>query len=81
MLLEVTPAQVAAVPACPAENTTIAYDEATGIGLYRLAEHSDGTCPFQLNAPTGEPGKVYVIIFDDLFAGTYYESYETYMTP
>jgi hypothetical protein len=79
MLFVVYPETIAAVPECPESNTLIQSDEATGISLWRLTERTmtaEGVlvCPFQLNAPSTEAGKTYVIIFDTLFPNSYYES-------
>jgi hypothetical protein len=79
LLLVVYPETIAAVPECPASNTLIVNDEATGISLWRLPERTvtaEGVriCPFQLNAPSTEAGKTYVIIFDSLYPSSYYES-------
>jgi hypothetical protein len=79
MLFVVYPDAIAAVAECPESNTLIQSDEATGISLWRLTERivtAEGVrvCPFQLNAPSTEAGKTYVIIFDTLFPNTYYES-------
>ncbi|MGJ3239805.1 MAG: hypothetical protein ACFE0Q_13930 [Anaerolineae bacterium] len=80
-LLHRIPAEAfARVGRCPSENTTIFQSEETGIIISALAgEYPDGVCPYQLNAPTGEPGKVYVMIFDHLHPDTYYESYEVFL--
>ena len=67
-----------AVGRCPAENTTV-FSGASGIIVSVLPQRPDGSCPYQVNAPTGEANKVYVIIFDDLFTDTYYESYEAFI--
>lgn len=74
LLMQVTPSEIASVPECPTINTMIANNGS--ISLYRLAERSDGRCPFQLNAPTGDGSKTYIIIFDSLDTHTYYESWE-----
>jgi hypothetical protein len=79
MLFVVYPDAIAAVAECPESNTLIQSDEATGISLWRLTERTvtaEGVhvCPFQLNAPSTEAGKTYVIIFDTLFPNSYYES-------
>jgi hypothetical protein len=79
LLLVVYPETIAAVPECPDTNTLIINDEATGISLWRLPERTitaEGVriCPFQLNAPSTEAGKTYVIIFDSLYPSSYYES-------
>lgn len=74
LMLRVSAEQIAAVTECPESNATIVEDAATGIILSRLA--GDGSCPFQLNAPTAEPGKTYVIIFDSLSSSSDYESFE-----
>jgi len=71
LLLAVTPEEIAAVPKCPDTNTLIASND-TGVALYRLAE----SCAYQINAPTGEAGKTYVLIFNSLFADTGYTSFE-----
>jgi hypothetical protein len=36
-------------------------------------------CPFQLNAPATEAGKTYIIIFDELYPNTYYESWDEWI--
>jgi hypothetical protein len=79
MLFVVYPETIAAVAECPESNTLIQSDEATGISLWRLPQRTvtvEGVrvCPFQLNAPSTEAGKTYVIIFDTLFPNSYYES-------
>jgi hypothetical protein len=84
LLLEASPEEIAAVAECPAENTLIAENEETGVTLYRLPSRAtaDGVstvCPFQLNAPTGEAGKTYIIIFDGLQPHSRYESWEEYI--
>lgn len=84
MLFYVTAAQIAAVPECPDSATLIYADDATSISFWRLPQQrvtEDGAviCPFQLNAPTGEPGKVYIIIFDTLYPHTYYTSWEEFI--
>ncbi|MDQ7036321.1 MAG: choice-of-anchor R domain-containing protein [Anaerolineae bacterium] len=75
LLLVVTPAEIAAVPECPDTNTLIAASASTGVAVYRLA----GSCLYQVNAPTGEAGKVYILIFNGLFANAGYTSYEEYI--
>jgi hypothetical protein len=83
LLLEVRSEEIAAVAECPEENTLIAENEDTGVALYRLTVRpaADGistVCPFQLNAPTGEAGKVYIIIFDGLQPHSRYVSWEEF---
>lgn len=69
VLLEVTPEQIAAVAECPSENTLIA---STGtVALYRLT-----SCQYQLNAPSLDGTKTYVMIFNDLYENTGYSSHE-----
>jgi hypothetical protein len=79
LLLRVSAEQITAVAECPQQNTLIVEDTASNISLWRLAERSDGTCPFQLMAPTGEAGKWYIIIFDSLYPNSYYESWEEFI--
>ena len=79
LLLLVPADAINAAPACPESNTLIHIDEETGISLWRLPERTvtaEGVrvCPFQLNAPSTETGKTYIIIFDTLYPNTYYES-------
>jgi hypothetical protein len=79
LLLVVSAEIIASVPECPDSNTLIVSDAVTGISLWRLPERTvtrEGyrVCPFQLNAPSTEPGKTYVIIFDSLYPSSYYES-------
>ena len=76
LLLNILASTIDAVAECPDSNTLIVSDAASGISLWRLSRNSDGNCPFQLNAPTGEAGKIYSIVFNEMFAGTYYESWE-----
>lgn len=76
LMLRVTPEEIADVAECPDSNSTIIYDNATDIGLYRLSKGSNRICPFQLNAPTSDGSKTYVIIFDSLYQNSYYESWE-----
>ena len=78
LLLAVTPDMIATA-GCTDSNTTIVQDSATGIIVSRLAMQSDGTCPFQINAPAMEPGVYYVVIFDGLQAPTHYESHEEHI--
>jgi hypothetical protein len=68
-LLLVHPDEIAAVPECPLQNTVIANGDK--IGLYRLAN-----CHYQINAPTLDGAKTYVLIFDAFFANTGYHSHE-----
>lgn len=84
LIFNATPEQIAAIPECPDTPTMIAQSEASGIALYRLPQRTItddevAICPFQLNAPTGEPGKVYIIVFDTLYHNTYYESWEEFI--
>lgn len=79
LLLSINAAQIASVAECPESNTVIAYDATTGITLSRLTVRPDGVCPFQLNAPTAEAGKYYIIIFYALSSPSYYESYEAFI--
>ncbi|MEL6406282.1 MAG: hypothetical protein AAFR81_18070, partial [Chloroflexota bacterium] len=60
---------ISANTACPAENTAILIDTTNDIVFYLLS-----SCEYYLHAPMNEPGKYYIIIFDDLNSGTYYES-------
>ena len=71
LLLEVTPAAIEAVAECPDVNTLIASNGA-GVSVYRLA----GTCDYQVVAPTADPGKVYIMIFPELFHNAGYTSHE-----
>jgi hypothetical protein len=81
LLVSISASTIAAVATCPESNTLIVSDDATGISLWRLPERTvtvEGVriCPFQLNAPATEAGKTYIIIFDELYPNTYYESHE-----
>lgn len=82
LLLFVTSDEVGDIWECPSSNTLIIHDPATGISLSRLPEtpnpEGDTVCPYQLNAPTGEANKWYIIIFDSPFADTLYTSYEAF---
>lgn len=82
-LFYVTPQQIAAVPECPENNSLIYEDDVTGISIWRLpprtvTAEAGAICPFQLNAPASDPGKLYIIVFDTLYPGTYYESWEEF---
>jgi hypothetical protein len=84
LLVVVYPEMIAAVPECPDENTLIYNDETTGISLWRLpvrmvTEDGVNVCPFQLNAPSTEAGKTYIIIFDALYPNSYYQSHEEWI--
>ncbi|GAB4572615.1 MAG: hypothetical protein Kow0077_12520 [Anaerolineae bacterium] len=61
LVLEVTPATIAAVPELPAQNTLIASTPDGSIALYRLT-----TGEFQVNAGS------YVIVFSQLYSGAPY---------
>jgi hypothetical protein len=76
LVLLVTPEAIAAIEECPEENTLILESELTGVALYRLA-----SCEFQLMAPTGEPGKWYIAIFENLFNDTPFISFEEFILP
>lgn len=76
LLVTIPASMIAAVPTCPESNTLIFSDSATGISLHRLTQRPDGSCPFQLNAPATEAGKTYIVIFNELYPHSYYESYE-----
>jgi hypothetical protein len=68
LLLEVRPEALANLADCPEENTLIV---ASGeVALYRLT-----SCVYQLNAPSLDGTKTYVLIFDS-FDGLGYISYE-----
>lgn len=69
LLLDIGAGQIAAVDDCPASNTLIASTGA--ISLYRLS-----SCEFQLNAPSLDGTKTYVLIFNALYENTGYRSYE-----
>lgn len=74
LVLVVSPEAIAAIEECPEVNTLILENEDLGISLWRLS-----SCEFQLMAPTGEPGKWYIIIFDWLDESTFYISFEIFM--
>lgn len=76
LILSIPASAIDAVAECPDSNSLIYSDSASGISLWRLPQRSDGTCSFQLNAPATEAGKTYSIIFNGMFSGTYYESWE-----
>lgn len=78
LIMMISAATIDAVADCPSQNTLIYQDSASGVSLWRLTLRPDGNCPFQLNAPTGEPGKTYIIIFDELYPNTHYESHEEF---
>jgi hypothetical protein len=69
VVLEASPEQIAAITECPAENTLIV--SAGDVALYRLA-----SCHYQLNAPSLDGTKTYVLIFNDLYENTGYSSHE-----
>jgi|GEM_PF-3993135 len=69
LLLQITPEQIAEIADCPAENTLIV--SSNEVDFYRLS-----SCEFQLNAPSLDGTKTYVLIFDELYANTGYSSYE-----
>jgi hypothetical protein len=68
LLLEVHPEAIASVEDCPAENTLIL--SSGDVALYRLS-----SCLYQLNAPSLDGTKTYVLIFDSLYTPAYI-SYE-----
>ncbi len=76
LLFQVSAEQIAAMPECPESNTLIARDIARGISLYRLSRDSRRVCPFQLNAFAERAGRMYVVIFGTLSAGSPYQSWE-----
>jgi hypothetical protein len=69
LLLVVSSDEIEAVGNCPAENTLIA--SAGKVELYRLRD-----CRYQLNAPSLDGTKTYVLIFNDLYENTGYSSHE-----
>jgi hypothetical protein len=69
LFLEASPEQIAAIAECPSENTLIV--SAGDVALYRLA-----SCEYQLNAPSLDGTKTYVIIFNELYENTGYISHE-----
>jgi hypothetical protein len=68
LLLEVHPEAIVSVEDCPAENTLIL--RSGDVALYRLS-----SCLYQLNAPSLDGTKTYVLIFDSLYTPAYI-SYE-----
>ena len=70
LLLDVSAAQIAAVPEFPAENTLIAASADGRVSLYRL---SDGQ--FQAMGPAAN-GKQYGVIFPAISSGVEYTSFE-----
>lgn len=76
LLVSISPDVFASVADCPTNNTLLYNEDTTGLSLYRLAQNPDGSCPYQLNAPATEAGKVYILIFDELFGNGYYVSFE-----
>jgi hypothetical protein len=70
LLLEVTAAQIAAVPERPAENSLIAASPDGRVSLYRLF---DGQ--FQAMGPAAS-GKQYGVIFPEISSGAEYRSFE-----
>lgn len=69
LLLQVSPEQISEIADCPDENTLLA--STPNIALYRLS-----SCEFQLNAPSLDGAKTYVLIFKELYPNTGYSSYE-----
>ena len=69
VLFEVSAADIAAVPDCPAENALIAQSGA--IALYRLT-----SCGFELHAPSLDGAKTYVVQFSGLYPGAFTHSSE-----
>lgn len=72
LLFTVSPELIAVVEECPAENTLIAENVALNISFWRLA----GSCQFQVNTPSSDGSKTYVIIFNELFSDSGYNSFE-----
>lgn len=70
-LLVVSPQQIADTPDNP--DNPVLIIQANGIGLYRINSETGGL--WQINAPQYN-GKVYVMIFPELFHSGGYESYE-----
>ena len=70
LLLLVSAEELARVGECPAENTLIA--SAGAVEVYRLS-----SCEYQINAPSLDGTKTYVLIFNGLYENTGYSSYET----
>ena len=68
LLLEVRPEALANVAECPEENTLVL--RSGDVALYRLTD-----CRYQLNAPSLDGTKTYVLIFDNLYNSAYI-SYE-----
>jgi hypothetical protein len=69
LLLQARPEDIAAIEECPTENTLIVSEG--NIVLYRLT-----SCLYQLNAPSLDGTKTYVLIFNDLYENTGYTSHE-----
>lgn len=74
LLFSVSPEMIASIDDCPEENILIYEDTVHQILFYRLS-----SCQYYLRAPMNEAGKWYIIIFDDLFPHSYYESWTEYM--
>ena len=70
LLLEVSAAQIAAVPEFPAENTLIAASADGRVRLYRLSDSQ-----FQAMGPAAN-GKQYGVIFPAISSGVEYTSFE-----
>jgi hypothetical protein len=74
LLFSVSPEEIASIEECPSVNTVIAASN--GIIFSRLTINNDGICPFQINAPTADEGKFYIVIFDALSSSSNYVSFE-----